>query len=384
MEQENRQEKKARLIAFYLPQYHPIPENNEWWGKGFTEWTNSSKARPMFKGHYQPHVPADLGYYDLRLPEMRMAQAEMAKTYGIEGFCYWHYWFGNGKRLLELPFNEVLKSGKPDFPFCLAWANQTWSGIWHGCPNKILIEQKYPGEADYEAHFYSLLDAFFDKRYIKIDDKPVFMLQDVNKFLDHKIFAECWNKLAIRAGFKGMHLMGNTFPSWTPSEHGFDANVNNSFLYAEKQISKKFRYRVTKLVEDLTGVDIYYSYGRIFNKPTIYSYEEFIKYMDIPLREDIVQYPCIYPNWDNTPRSGHRGFVLRDSTPELFRTHLKKAIAKVSYRDYDKRFVFIKSWNEWAEGNHLEPDLKYGKAYLEVIRQELTLTTDSVHHYSSI
>lgn len=366
--------KRARLIAFYLPQYHPIPENDEWWGKGFTEWTNSSKARPMFKGHYQPHIPADLGYYDLRLPEVRIAQAEMAKAHGLEGFCYWHYWFGNGKRLLEFPFNEVLKTKQPDFPFMLAWANETWSGVWHGCPQRILIEQKYPGISDYEEHFYNLLEAFSDKRYIKIDNKPIFMLQNVDKLPNVQIFAECWNKLAIRAGFNGMYLIGNKIPEWIPSEYGFDANVINSFKYAYHQMNKKIRHRITRLVDDITGVDIDYSYGRIFNKPTVYLYKEFIRHMDILLREDNTQYPCIFPNWDNTPRSGHRGFVLHDSNPELFRVHLRQAIAKVLHRNYDKRLIFLKSWNEWAEGNHLEPDLKYGKAYLNVIRDEIMET----------
>ena len=145
-------ELKARAIAFYLPQFHPVPENNEWWGKGFTEWTNVVKARPLFKGHYQPHLPADLGFYDLRLPEVREAQARLAKEHGIEGFCYWHYWFGNGKRILERPFNEVLLSNKPNFPFCLGWANESWTGIWHGNPGKVLVEQQYPGKQDYIEH----------------------------------------------------------------------------------------------------------------------------------------------------------------------------------------------------------------------------------------
>ena len=142
----------ARLIAFYLPQFHPIPENDQWWGRGFTEWTNVGKARPLFRGHYQPRLPADLGYYDLRVPEVREAQAELARNAGIEGFCYYHYWFG-GKRLLERPFTEVINSGKPRFPFCLCWANQTWSGVWHGAPERVLIEQTYPGREDCVKHF---------------------------------------------------------------------------------------------------------------------------------------------------------------------------------------------------------------------------------------
>lgn len=137
---------RARVIAYYPPQYHPIQENDEWWGKGFTEWTNVAKAKPLFPGHYQPHLPADLGFYDLRVPEVRHEQAEMARSHGVEGFCYWHYWIG-GRRLLERPFNEVLKSGEPDFPFCLAWANESWTGVWHGSPQTTLMEQTYPGPA---------------------------------------------------------------------------------------------------------------------------------------------------------------------------------------------------------------------------------------------
>jgi len=374
MEQSIKQKKTARLIAFYLPQFHPIPENDLWWGKGFTEWTNSSMARPMFRGHYQPHIPADLGYYDLRLPETRIAQAEMASAYGIEGFCYWHYWFGNGKRLLEQPFNEVLKSRKPDFPFCLAWANQTWTGIWHGCPNKVLIEQKYPGIADYEAHFQALVGAFSDVRYIKIDDKPVFVVNNVEDLPNPKIFAECWHALAIRAGFKGIYIIGQKTSPWNAREHGFDGNITNTFKHAINKINKSPKRYHVDLIDKFANADVGHTYRRIFNKPRVYLYQEFIKHANIQLRKDNMEYPCVFPNWDNTPRSGHRGYVLKDSTPKLWGIHLKNAIAQVSDREYDKRLVFIKSWNEWAEGNHLEPDLKHGKAYLEAIKQQVMYT----------
>jgi lipopolysaccharide biosynthesis protein len=201
--------KKARVIAFYLPQFHPIPENDKWWGKGFTEWTNVKKAKPLFKGHYQPRVPADLGYYDLRMPEVREAQAQMAREAGIEGFCYWHYWFGNGKRLLERPFNEVLASGKPDFPFCLGWANESWKGFAHGLKNRnLLIEQQYPGIDDYIAHFYAVLPAFKDKRYITVDGKPFFLIY---KPLDNSeviVFIETWHKLAKENGLSGIYFVG--------------------------------------------------------------------------------------------------------------------------------------------------------------------------------
>lgn len=200
-------EKKARVIAFYLPQYYPVPENDKMWGKGFTEWTNVAKAKPQFKGHYQPQIPADLGFYDLRLPQVRIEQAKMAREYGIEGFCYWHYWFGNGKRILEMPFDEVLKSGEPDFPFCLAWANHSWSNkTWqkaNGITKEVtFLEQTYPGDEDYILHFNSLLPAFRDKRYITVDDKPLFMVYDPTNIPDNAHFIELWNKLAVENGSK--------------------------------------------------------------------------------------------------------------------------------------------------------------------------------------
>src|SRR3954453_14122667 len=148
-----REPRAARVIAFHLPQFHPIAENDEWWGRGFTEWTNVAKAQPLFRGHEQPRLPADLGFYDLRVPETRKHQAALARAAGIEGFCYWHYWFGNGRRILERPFAEVLEAGEPDFPFCLAWANQSWTGIWHGNPKSVLMHQEYPGREDEAAHF---------------------------------------------------------------------------------------------------------------------------------------------------------------------------------------------------------------------------------------
>jgi lipopolysaccharide biosynthesis protein len=199
---------KARVIAFYLPQYHPIPENDVWWGKGFTEWTNVGKAKALFKGHYQPRVPADLGYYDLRVPETRKAQADMAREFGVEGFIYWHYWFGHGKRLIERPFNEVLVSGEPDFPFCLAWANETWKGFAHGMTNRnILIEQKYPGVADYTAHFYEVLPAFKDKRYITVKGSPLFMIYKPLGEPEVKVFMVIWQKLALENGLEKIYFV---------------------------------------------------------------------------------------------------------------------------------------------------------------------------------
>ena len=194
-------ERPARLIAFYLPQFHPIPENDEWWGKGFTEWTNVAKARPMYRGHYQPHVPSDLGFYDLRVPETRKAQAELAGEYGIEAFCYYHYWFA-GRRILERPFNEVLASGQPNFPFCLCWANETWTGVWYGESDRTLIEQTYPGPRDHEQHFAALLPAFRDRRHVLVDGKPLLVIFRPRQLPSPVETLSLWRSMAETLGLR--------------------------------------------------------------------------------------------------------------------------------------------------------------------------------------
>lgn len=357
----------ARLIAFYLPQYHPIPENDQWWGRGFTEWTNTGKAQPLFRGHYQPHVPADLGYYDLRVPETRIAQARMAQEHGIEAFCYYHYWFA-GKRILERPLNEVLQSGQPDFPFCICWANQTWSGVWHGSPDRILIEQTYPGDDDYRAHFQTLLPFFSDQRYLKVDGKPLFVIYRPGDIPDCARVMALWKKMALQAGLPGLHIVATIHGKqvWDSHQHGFDAEVvqnlpplrRNQYLSWRHPLKKLFR-----LYQNTTG------------KPTVYRYEEVMLKMLPEPHAGISRYPCVIPNWDNTPRSRSNGLVLHGSTPELFRVQLKKTFELMHNRSEEHAIVFVKSWNEWAEGNHLEPDLKHGRAYLAVIKQELDLLT---------
>ncbi|CAH2031345.1 glycosyltransferase WbsX family protein [Trichlorobacter ammonificans] len=353
----------ARLIAFYLPQYHPIPENDRWWGTGFTEWTNTGKARPLFPGHYQPHVPADLGYYDLRVPETRVAQAVMARDTGIEAFCYYHYWFA-GKRILERPLNEVVRSGEPDYPFCLCWANQTWTGIWHGSPNKILIEQTYPGEADYRAHFRELLPLFRDNRYLKVDGKPLFVVYRPGDIPDPLGFTRFWQQLARESGLPGLHLVATIHGrrTWDFRRHGFDAAVMQYLppLRSAGYVSWRSPFRKLRhLYQERTG------------KPTVYRYGDVMLDMLPDAGGDAALYPCLIPNWDNTPRSGKNGLVLHDSSPELFRIQLRRALDLTARVPDDQAVVFIKSWNEWAEGNYLEPDLRFGKAYLDVIREEI-------------
>lgn len=357
------QKTKARLIAFYLPQYHPIPENDAWWGKGFTEWTNAIKAKPMFRGHYQPHVPADLGYYDLRLPAARQAQAEMAKQYGIEAFCYYHYWFA-GKRLLEQPFDAVLESGQPDFPFCLCWANTSWTGIWHGAPDRLLIEQTYPGEEDHRRHFDFLLRAFNDPRYLRIDNKPVLVILKPEELPDAKNLLALWRQLAIAAGLPGVFFVTH-YRSQKMDLHasGFDAAIPLWKLPLRKKAAE-----ISLLHNPWQKLKALY---RDFRQiPTIYDYAQAVDQFTIP-PDDIEYYPCVVPNWDNTPRCGSDGRVLHGSTPELFRMHLRKALKRVEKYPDGHQVLFVKSWNEWAEGNHLEPDIRFGKRYLEIIDEEL-------------
>lgn len=357
---------KARVFAFYLPQFHPIPENDVWWGKGFTEWTNVGKAKKLFPLHYQPHVPADLGYYDLRVPETREQQAQMAQEYGVEGFIYWHYWFGNGKRLLERPFNEVLQSGKPDYPFALAWANETWKGFAHGLTNRnVLIEQSYPGEQDYINHFYEILPALKDKRYITVDNKPMFMIYKPYELPNVTQFISLWQELARQNGLKGIYFIAHRgHESKEEEKHdinnllsmGFDSInfvrlSNNSLNHKINQIRSLIR--------------------KFIKFPIIRKYKNYIKQLTNENDRTLEVIPTIIPNWDHTPRSGKEGHVLHDSQPKYFAKNIKETLKNISHKPLEKRIIFLKSWNEWAEGNYMEPDLKWGKGYLEALKEEI-------------
>lgn len=343
------------MLAHYLPQFHPIPENDEWWGPGSTEWTNVTRARPLFRGHKQPHLPADLGFYDLRVPEAREAQARLARRYGLTGFCYWHYWFG-GRLLLERPFEEVLASGEPDFPFCVAWANQTWSGIWHGAPDRILIEQTYPGPDDDRRHFDYLRRAFEDPRYIRIDGRPILFVYKPADLPEPARFVEHWQSMAEAAGLGGLYLVASLgeSPYSTHLEDGFDAAVYYQFPFQETVI---------------TWVRERLMHRYIVHGPRRYPYRRRLPEPPADIRGSVI--PCVYPNWDNTPRAGRQGVLAVRSTPERFAAHLRRAIEIAASAPVDEQVVMIKSWNEWAEGNYLEPDREYGHARLEALATEV-------------
>lgn len=361
---------KARVIAMYLPQYHPIHENDAVWGKGFTEWNNVAKARPLFKGHHQPNIPADLGFYDLRLPEIREQQAELARNAGVEGFMYWHYWMGGGKRLLERPFDEVLESGKPDFPFCLAWANHSWkTSTWTTMGNfskdGMICEQTYPGDEDYIAHFNYCLKAFKDKRYIKVDGKPFFFLYDAGALPDSHHFFELWDKLAKENGFPGIHFVGlnlaRDFGDKKIFSMGYDAVAHgNIWDPCEKAIGH---------FKKVLLMNIRKRYDRIFLDK--YKYKDVMANMfdGTEVKENI--YPCIIPGWDRSPRSGRKAVIVYGSTPELWKNHVKEAVNYVQNKKDEHKIVILRSWNEWGEGNYVEPDERWGNAYLKALKEVL-------------
>ncbi|MDR2919737.1 MAG: glycoside hydrolase family 99-like domain-containing protein [Tannerella sp.] len=358
---------KARVIAFYLPQFYPTDINNKWYGNGFTEWTNVRKAKPLFKGHYQPRIPTDLGYYDLRYPDTRQHQAQLAEEAGIEGFCYYHYWFGEGRRELEIPFNEILRLGKPDFPFCLCWANQSWySKFWNkdtDREDKLIIEQLYDSPEWVAKHFYSLLAAFRDSRYIKVDGKLLFMIYRPLEYPDIKKFIAHWRLLAMENQLNDFYFVGQAVNEAQASkilELGLDG-VNivrmNDFLH-EFKYNNLFIKAFNKLQRFLQMAPYHYDYKKIS--------KYFIKPNGMELRENV--FPTLIPNWDHSPRSGKSGLVFYDSTPENFSVHLSKALNIVENKPDRQKIIFLKSWNEWGEGNYIEPDLKYGKGFLKILR----------------
>lgn len=354
---------KPRLIAFYLPQFYPTKENDEWWQKGFTEWTNVGNAKPLFRGHYQPRVPADLGYYDLRIPEVREEQAQMAREAGIEGFCYWHYWFA-GRRLLDRVFREVVESGKPDFPFCLCWANHSWyQKTWDPTkPDKLLIEQTYPGVQDYIDHFNEMLPAFKDKRYMRVNGRVVFGIFDSYGFNDFCLFKETWNKLARENGLEGFYFFGFTFKTVFKEEilsRGYDSVVED-YILEFKDASNTCLNKIKR---------------KLFKYPIILHYEDYDRWVMSNYNVSDFFHPCINPNFDHSPRSKERGVVICDHSPEKWKSLCERIIELCSKREGENNFVFIKAWNEWGEGNYLEPDLKYGRAFIDVLKE---ITTDKI------
>jgi lipopolysaccharide biosynthesis protein len=334
-----------RFIAFYLPQYHPIRENDLWWGKGFTEWTNVVKGTPLFEGHYQPHLPAELGFYDLRDPEVRERQAELAREHGIYGFCYYHYWF-NGKRLLETPLNEVLRLGKPKFPFCICWANEPWTRNWDGKPAEILMPQEHTNETD-ERFILDLLPVLRDERYIRINGKQLILVYRSELLPDLGRTALVWREVARQNGIELYLCRVESFAREDLAAIDFDAAC-------------EFPPNISGILPGDSGAE-----------SKLYDYRELV---DLMLRRPAAAYKRFHgvTPWDNTARMRKRASVFLNSSPDLF-GHWLTSVARrtVAKLQGDEQLVFINAWNEWAEGCHLEPDSRYGHTYLEACKASL-------------
>lgn len=354
----------ARLIAFYLPQFHPIPENDEWWGKGFTEWRNVVRARPRFRGHYQPHLPADLGFYDLRVPETRQAQADLAREHSVYGFCYYHYWF-NGRRLLERPFQEVLESGRPDFPFCLCWANEEWTRAWDGRTGHVLIGQDY-NESDDREHLRWLAGAFEDPRYIRVDGKPLFLVYRAGRIPDPRRTTDIWRDEASKLGIGELMLCcveSFSDEGGDPWTIGFDAAVE--FQPRWRLLRPSLSYRVLRRL-GLTR------YPRLSHM--VYDYADVVRTTLGAPTPPYPRIPCVTPMWDNSARRASLASILHGSTPDLYEHWLKTTIDRALRSDVPGNIVFVNAWNEWAEGCHLEPCMRWGLSYLKATKRAVEST----------
>lgn len=376
--------KKARVIAFYLPQFHPVEVNNKYWGKGFTEWTNVAKAKPVYKGQYQPQIPTDLGFYDLRLPEVREAQAEMANAAGIEGFCYWYYRFDKNTRVLDMPIKEIMRLRTPNFPFCIGWANHDWSNkTWkktkHYQQDIVFFKQKYLGEKDYTDYFYEVLPLFKDERYITVENKPLFYIYDPDSIPDVTCFIELWNKLASQNSLNGIYFVARADSCGKAPiiynkafinqglkryNHYISLGFNavNSFSFRRAEIlSTGYNKKIWRQIQrKIWGYALNkHDYGKIMNY--YYTKEDSLEYV----------FPTIMPRRDRTPRAGKNALVYSNSTPEKFRNALKEALNKISKKTDEHKILFLDSWNEWGEGSYMEPDIVFGHQYLEVLRNEI-------------
>ncbi|MEY8381164.1 glycoside hydrolase family 99-like domain-containing protein [Ileibacterium valens] len=365
-----------KTIAFYLPQFYTFPENDEWWGEGFTEWTNVRKAKPLFKGHQMPEIPAENNYYDLSKPEVMEWQSRLAKEYGVDGFCYYHYWFKDGKQLLEKPVENMLRNKKVDIPFCLCWANEAWARTWDGNENSILMPQEY--DEDYQSlkkHFDYLLPFFKDSRYIKENNKPLFIIYKPYLINDISKLMNCWNELAINEGFAGIFWglqhtdnfnhedlikrfdMAIEFePSYTANHEMRLKNEIKRIGLNNKKINSEIKNILYKIVYKLTPL------------PLIRNYDETWEFINnrVPKFKSMV--PGAFVSWDNTPRKNGKGIVYHRATPLKFRSYMVERYNR-AINIYGSKYLFINAWNEWAEGAHLEPDQRNGYGYLEALKE---------------
>lgn len=368
-----------KIIAFYLPQYHAIPENDAWWGKGFTEWTNVKKAKPVLEGQVQPKVPLDQNYYCLLDDQVKKWQAKIAKEAGVYGFCYYHYWF-NGKMLLEKPAEQMLQDRDVDIPFCFSWANEPWSRSWKGESQNVLMEQSYGDKEDWRAHFEYLLPFFKDERYIKEDGRPMFIIYKPDIMPECYEMLAYWTELAREAGFLGMHF-GCQFPSSfreKKNQENFQFAIEFEPLYTQTA-----RQEFINISSGRGKAKLFLKHPLLFGeicakkfrtkylkKPAVFDYEKTCELMTArsPIFANAV--PGMFTSWDKTPRNGSRATIYTGSTPATFKKYLDKQVERAA-SVYHSEYLFITAWNEWGEGAYLEPDVEHGYGYLESVKSVL-------------
>lgn len=350
----------AKLIAFYLPQFHPIAENNAWWGRGFTEWTNVSKAVPQFADHYQPRLPGELGFYDLRLPQIMHRQIELAKHYGIHGFCFHYYWF-SGKRLLELPLNNFLNDREMDFPFCICWANENWTRRWDGQETDVLIGQKHCAEGDID-FLHDITPIVNDSRYIRIDGKPLVVVYRPSLLPNSIETTKRWREEARKSGIGELFLVMVQFDQLDPLKFGFDAAVE---------------FPPHKLAQDLPAINDSLEIANPDYAGYVVDFRELHKRASMIGKTDYPLIRGVFPGWDNEARKPGQGYTFHHSTPDNYKHWLAQSLSYAKQHPIQgESMVFINAWNEWAEGAYLEPDRKYGYAYLHATRDALTANAD--------
>lgn len=367
-----------KTIAFYLPQFHTFPENDAWWGEGFTEWTNMKRAKPLFEGHYQPRVPQGENYYDLTDNAVKAWQIELARSHGVYGFCFYHYWF-DGKLLMEKPVEQFLADRSLDMPFCICWANEHWTKAWSGKQNQVLIAQKYGGRPEWEAHFNYLLPYFEDPRYIRNNGKPLFVLYRPDLLGDAlNPMLDCWQELARAHGFeldfayqqilfdleKKKDDSRFTYNiEYQPAYATYDLTHNrHRFLKAVKHALQKPLYKIGINIEQVRAEGLIRQ-----------DYDEMWHAVLSHRPADGKCVPGAFVDWDNTPRKQERGTVFLGASPEKFKGYMKQLIVKAR-EEYQKDMIFLFAWNEWAEGGYMEPDEKFGTGYLEALRDALNET----------
>lgn len=381
-----------KIIAFYLPQFHEIPENDEWWGKGFTEWVNVKKAKPLFEGHEQPRVPYNSNYYNLLDDEVKIWQAETAKKYGIYGFCYYHYWF-NGRMVLEKPMEQMLANKKIDIPFCICWANEPWTKAWVG-RNEVILPQFYGGKKEWEEHFDYLYPFFSDDRYIKIDGKPLMVIYRAEVITNLNDMLDFWNELAKEKGLPGVtyayqditfDLMNGKDdsrfdyniefqPSYSWNDMNSQSSLKSSRLWAFLRSVKRKAYT---FFEKKKGFDLERYFGNAKKNGTLtkVDYDEAWKAILTHIPDSEKNIPGAFVGWDNTPRKQENGRVYVGDTPEKFQKYMVQQIQRAK-NVYHKDIIFMYAWNEWAEGGYLEPDERTGYKNLEAIRNALKITDE--------